>query len=362
MAAIGRILKRVLPIPVKQWIKRVIVKFAGHDPQIQAVIERSDALFQVFEQKIQRQLSDLTVQISTLQQLRAELVDRSDGLFELLEQKISRTRTAFNSDLADLRILVPGAVDDDSVASTSVTNLVRSDEYPAFQARFRGGEHLLTNRLQPHIEALRGRKRVLDIGCGDGLFLEMLHQAGIDAVGIDTNQVMVDSARQRGLNVHHQNVFAALENLEPGEYDTITALHIIEHMPATRLRQFLEHCYRVLPEGGMLLMEMPNISNLMTLTRSYFLDPTHLMPRNAGLISFVLEHIGFSDVSVYEINNYPEEEQFFQDLSVGPSDIDPEIYAGLQPVIEKYEKNFARLNTLFYSGMDVVFKATKNGV
>jgi len=284
-----------------------------------------------------------------MQQMRAELIERGDSLFELLEQQIYQNRTELNSAMEDMQHAISGA------------GLIRPEEYPAFQSRFRGSEKLLRERLLLHVEVLRGRKRVLDIGCGDGLFLKMLGEAGIDATGVDSNKAMIESARQHGLKVLQQDVLTAVDRLAPGEYDAITAFHVIEHLPAAQLRQFLEHCYEILPEDGMLLLEMPNISNITTLTRSYFADPTHMMPRDPRLISFMLESIGFGEVLLSEINNYPKGEQFIQDFPTSELSSDSELAVQLQRTLEICENTFARLNALFYVGMDVAFKAIKTG-
>ncbi|CCH49260.1 class I SAM-dependent methyltransferase [Pseudodesulfovibrio piezophilus] len=53
----------------------------------------------------------------------------------------------------------------------------------------------------------RGRK-LLEIGCGTGLFLEMLYQMGFDVSGLDASQDMVAAARQRFRNraeLYHGN-------------------------------------------------------------------------------------------------------------------------------------------------------------
>ncbi len=43
----------------------------------------------------------------------------------------------------------------------------------------------------------RRRKRLLEIGCGTGLFLEMLWQMGFDVTGVDKSASMIEAARQR---------------------------------------------------------------------------------------------------------------------------------------------------------------------
>ena len=50
----------------------------------------------------------------------------------------------------------------------------------------------------PNLEALLQGKRVLDIGCGDGDFVDILHSRGIDAQGIDLFHKAMTSNRVQG--------------------------------------------------------------------------------------------------------------------------------------------------------------------
>ena len=46
-----------------------------------------------------------------------------------------------------------------------------------------------------------GCSNVLDIGCGEGLFLELLERAGISAVGVDREPRIVERAKASGRDV-----------------------------------------------------------------------------------------------------------------------------------------------------------------
>ena len=49
-------------------------------------------------------------------------------------------------------------------------------------------------------------KKVLDLGCGTGLFLQLLQDAGIQAVGVDADSGAVAQAEVSGLNVIQADV------------------------------------------------------------------------------------------------------------------------------------------------------------
>jgi len=46
-----------------------------------------------------------------------------------------------------------------------------------------------------------GRKKILEIGCNDGVLLEPLHELGADVIGVDPAKNIVKIAREKGLMV-----------------------------------------------------------------------------------------------------------------------------------------------------------------
>ncbi|MGQ9657379.1 MAG: class I SAM-dependent methyltransferase [Fimbriimonadales bacterium] len=101
----------------------------------------------------------------------------------------------------------------------------------------------------------RPKGRLLDVGCGNGDFLQLAQRAGWQAVGVEPDPKAVAIARARGLTVHH----GGLETLsaESETYDGITMNHVIEHVHDPRTT--LTHCYRLLKPGGWLWLETPNL-------------------------------------------------------------------------------------------------------
>jgi 2-polyprenyl-3-methyl-5-hydroxy-6-metoxy-1,4-benzoquinol methylase len=100
--------------------------------------------------------------------------------------------------------------------------------------------------------------RLLDIGFGNGGFLQLASQIGWRAEGIDFDPGAVDAARSRGLDVRCVSVDDLAQ--EQGPYDIITISHVIEHVydpPA-----LLCAIYRLLRPGGLLWVDTPNLDSL----------------------------------------------------------------------------------------------------
>ncbi len=82
---------------------------------------------------------------------------------------------------------------------------------------------------------LDGRK-VLDIGCGGGILAEAMAAAGATVTGLDMAEKPLAVARlhqvESGLDVNYQQGTAEeLARKEPGQYDVVTCLEMLEHVP-----------------------------------------------------------------------------------------------------------------------------------
>lgn len=98
-------------------------------------------------------------------------------------------------------------------------------------------------------------KRLLDVGCGNGDFLQLAASVGWEVEGVEPDPVAAQAAYSPGLQVH----VGGLEMLNRYEsrYDAITLSHVIEHVHEPL--QTLEQCFRLLKPGGSLWLETPNV-------------------------------------------------------------------------------------------------------
>lgn len=96
---------------------------------------------------------------------------------------------------------------------------------------------------------------VLDVGCGDGLFLRLLKQHGIQGSGVDISPVAVQACRESGLEAVVAD-FAAGE-LPPFSGRRAVILDVLEHVydPAPLLRALADRVEE-------LIISVPNFSSL----------------------------------------------------------------------------------------------------
>lgn len=79
-------------------------------------------------------------------------------------------------------------------------------------------------------------KKVLDVGCGGGILSEGLAQRGADVTGIDMGEAPLQVARlhslESGVSVTYRQITAEeLAEQEAGQYDIVTCLEMLEHVP-----------------------------------------------------------------------------------------------------------------------------------
>lgn len=148
-----------------------------------------------------------------------------------------------------------------------------------------------------HMPRPRPGARLLDIGCGDGSFLEFAQRAGWSVVGVDFDKKAVDAARSRGLDIRH----GGADVIDPSEqFDGITLSHVIEHVhdPLT----LLGLCHRLLKPGGWIWLETPNLNSL---GHSYYgpdwrglEPPRHLVLFTPKSMKQSLARVGFRDMRI----------------------------------------------------------------
>lgn len=171
--------------------------------------------------------------------------------------------------------------------------------YRAFEDRYRGSRELIKTRLhvylpftQPLLKAYPDSD-TLDLGCGRGEWLELMAEQGFNSVGVDLDDGMLESCRERHLNVQTADALSHLRSLPSESQSIVSGFHIAEHLPFDVLQQVVVEAERVLRPGGLLILETPNPENMVVGTSSFYLDPTHQRPLPPDLLHFLTVHYGF---------------------------------------------------------------------
>ncbi len=96
-------------------------------------------------------------------------------------------------------------------------------------------------------------KKVLDVGCGGGILSEALAQRGAEVSGIDMGDAPLQVAKlhslESGVEINYRQITAeALAEQEPGQYDVVTCLEMLEHVPDPS--SVIQACAKLCKPGG----------------------------------------------------------------------------------------------------------------
>ncbi len=140
--------------------------------------------------------------------------------------------------------------------------------------RYKKAAMALQRRLQGWLPPPDARCLDLACGCGEMLFaLENVgctHTAGVDLCFDE----LKEAKRFVKGDLVHGEILQFLKNTPDGEFDFVSALNILEHLPKDTIVAVLREVRRVLAPGGVLIAMVPNaISPFGALTRHW--DFTH---------------------------------------------------------------------------------------
>lgn len=115
-----------------------------------------------------------------------------------------------------------------------------------------------------------GGSRILDLGCGDGIFLPSLSEAyqtvhGLD-LKTDTAQMMVRHFKLDNVSLYNTDLYAG--SLEDGSYDIIFAASFLEHF--SDREKLITRINDLLSPGGCLVYSSPTETWLYALGRKMF--------------------------------------------------------------------------------------------
>lgn len=133
-------------------------------------------------------------------------------------------------------------------------------------------------------------KRILEVGCGQGEFLEMLRGFNVYGFGIENNQALVDLATRKGLSVYKDFAGDDIHVLPGAPYDAFMQFNFIEHQPDPN---GMVRCIREnLVPTGVGLVTAPSFEYIRN-DCVYEVMRDHLAYYSERTLSFLFEKNGF---------------------------------------------------------------------
>ncbi|MFA5495449.1 MAG: class I SAM-dependent methyltransferase, partial [Porticoccaceae bacterium] len=188
--------------------------------------------------------------------------------------------------------------------STAATGADGGFDYAIYE--FTQRDHPLLMQMQAgEVRHFADCRRVLDLGCGAGIFLQLLAEAGIAASGVERDPVIAAYGRGMGLDITTADALDYLRRA--GEqaapvYDGVYCSHFVEHLPVEVVQMLLERLARLLPPGGTLVLAFPDPESIRSQLLGFWRDPEHvrfyhpeLVATLAGAHGFDLEWSSYHD-------------------------------------------------------------------
>jgi 2-polyprenyl-3-methyl-5-hydroxy-6-metoxy-1,4-benzoquinol methylase len=150
--------------------------------------------------------------------------------------------------------------------------------------------------IGPVVRRLDARKRLLDVGCGNGSFLDAMRwQTGCEVHGLDLSPAAVEQARRLyGLDIFQGTIAQA--PFAEASFDVVTAWWFLEHVPDPR--ESVREMARLLKPGGLCVIGVPNSDGFFARVfrdRWYHLDcPRHLCLWSRATMKRLLAEHGLS--------------------------------------------------------------------
>ena len=269
------------------------------------------------------QIKELLSQVSELVQVNTSLADARDRewdalgsnhvamIFKSMEWRVDKLAAEYQ----DVKILMKKFLflkeklnsllsvleEKKTPSSAQVKEILEPLEdwrYAGFENRFRGSEEEVKKQQADYLPYFKKKGKILDLGCGRGEFLELLEKNGVEAIGIDLNDQMIDICLEKGLNCQKGDILEKLAEWDDGSLSGLFSSQVIEHLPPAYLKRLLELAYFKLAPSSYIVLETINPVSVFSLVQVYFLDLSHQKPLHPQAIKFLMESLGFEEVEI----------------------------------------------------------------
>jgi len=147
--------------------------------------------------------------------------------------------------------------------------------------------------------ALKGKK-IIEIGCGQGEFLQVLTEFPVQAYGIEHKADLVKTAKKKGLTVECDFAKDETVKLKNGPFDAFLSFNFLEHQPNPN--GMMRCIYENLTENGYGLITVPSFEYILENNAFYELLRDHIANYTQDSLRFLVEKNGFRVLECERIN------------------------------------------------------------
>ena len=149
------------------------------------------------------------------------------------------------------------------------------------------------HELLDEFEQYRKTGKLLDIGCGIGLFLNEAKKRGWEVYGTEYTETAVNICRSLGINMHHGKLES--DTYPADQFDVVTSFEVLEHI--NNPQEEIKNIKKIVRPGGLFYFTTPNFNSIerYILKSKYNVIqyPEHLCYYTKKTVNYLLTQNGF---------------------------------------------------------------------
>jgi len=134
------------------------------------------------------------------------------------------------------------------------------EDYNKIADEFSQTRGSLWEELNKFKDLVKNGEKILDLGCGNGRFLEFFRDKKIEYMGVDSSEKLIDIAKKKYPNFQFLVADALSLPFLENSFDKVFSISVFHHIPSEELRlQFLKEIKRILKPKGTLILTIWNL-------------------------------------------------------------------------------------------------------
>lgn len=257
-----------------------------------------------------RQFNQITGRDAHLEKIKSQKAQLVNPITGLLHEELTLPRSCpiCNSDKENLIFIKEGFrhVRCSHCGMFYISPVLRKDRLQSFYLEESSWTKILLNETQQSLdrkrfqygldlieEYLPRKGKLIDVGCGPGVFLIESSSRGWQVQGIEFNQRFIQQLSI--LNIDVIDVPFDQAKLMVDSCQCVTLWDILEHIVDPK--EFLRKCHQILTSNGIILIQVPNIDSLVSRILHEksvtFSGDTHVNFFNVATLTMLLKQTGF---------------------------------------------------------------------
>jgi 2-polyprenyl-3-methyl-5-hydroxy-6-metoxy-1,4-benzoquinol methylase len=150
---------------------------------------------------------------------------------------------------------------------------------------------------------LAGRKRAVEVGCGDAFGMKLVLQTVEHVHGIDFDPMFsgwaADQAKREELNASFSSI-DVIKTVPKGPFDCAYSLDVIEHIPKSKEKKFVGNIARSLSPHAVCILGTPNVTAKAYQSKQS--EEGHINLKNHKELRALMERF-FHSVFIFSMND-----------------------------------------------------------